>query len=203
MELNKAVIDCMRSLRRRLRDEQQLDIHLNQPDAVTAMLAGCMRSNDELTRELGKAALAGESSFEAGIGFGGEYNDNVEETAHNKKADFITLQQGVALRNITDFYCRAAGFTPHVILESDNPGTVREFIKAGLGVSFAPRITWYGVGGDHVALVPIATPGCQRYISLSWDENTPLTPPAEELKNYFIKNFKRFAEQYAGVNSSM
>ena len=75
-----------------------------------------------------------------------------------EKADFITLQQGVALRNITDFYCRAAGFTPHVILESDNPGTVREFIKAGLGVSFAPRITWYGVGGDHVALVPIATP---------------------------------------------
>ena len=41
-----------------------------------------------------------------------------------EKADFITLQQGVALRNITDFYCRAAGFTPHVILESDNPGTV-------------------------------------------------------------------------------
>ena len=118
-----------------------------------------------------------------------------------EKADFITLQQGVALRNITDFYCRAAGFTPHVILESDNPGTVREFIKAGLGVSFAPRITWYGVGGDHVALVPITTPGCQRYISLSWDKNTPLTPPAEELKNYFIKNFKRFAEQYAGVNS--
>ena len=27
--------------------------------------------------------------------------------------------------------------------------------------------------------------------------------PAEELKNYFIKNFKRFAEQYAGVNSSI
>ena len=36
------------------------------------------------------AALAGESSFEAGIGFGGEYNDNVRETAHNKKTDFIT-----------------------------------------------------------------------------------------------------------------
>jgi len=58
MELNKAVIDCMRSLRRRLRDEQQLDIHLNQPDAVSAMLTGCMRSNDELTRELGRQ-LAG------------------------------------------------------------------------------------------------------------------------------------------------
>lgn len=58
MELNKAVIDCMRSLRRRLRDEQQLDIHLDQPDAVTAMLAGCMNSNDELTRELGRQLAA-------------------------------------------------------------------------------------------------------------------------------------------------
>ncbi|MBE7376364.1 hypothetical protein [Pseudomonas lopnurensis] len=58
MELNKAVLDCMRSLRRRLRDEQQLDIHLNQPDAITAMLAGCMRSNDELTRDLGRQLAA-------------------------------------------------------------------------------------------------------------------------------------------------
>ena len=54
MELNKAVIDCMRALRRRLRDEQQLDIHLNQPDAVVEMLAASMRSNDELTRERGR-----------------------------------------------------------------------------------------------------------------------------------------------------
>ncbi|EWC42929.1 hypothetical protein GFL09_01750 [Pseudomonas stutzeri] len=54
MELNKAVIDCMKSLRRRLREEQQLDIHLNQPDAVSAMLAACMRSDDELTRDLGR-----------------------------------------------------------------------------------------------------------------------------------------------------
>ncbi|RRV66530.1 hypothetical protein EGI99_16895 [Stutzerimonas stutzeri] len=58
MELNKAVIDCMRALRRRLRDEQQLDIHLNQPDAVAAMLAASMRSNDELTRELGRQLAA-------------------------------------------------------------------------------------------------------------------------------------------------
>ncbi|HCG40430.1 MAG TPA: hypothetical protein DEW09_15440, partial [Pseudomonas sp.] len=29
-----------------------------QPDAVTAMLAGCMNSNDELTRELGRQLAA-------------------------------------------------------------------------------------------------------------------------------------------------
>ncbi|MCW3148311.1 hypothetical protein N8H22_06790 [Stutzerimonas stutzeri] len=54
MELNKAVLDCMRNLRRRLRDEQQLDIHLDQPDAIITMLSGCLRSTDEQTRELGR-----------------------------------------------------------------------------------------------------------------------------------------------------
>ena len=114
-----------------------------------------------------------------------------------EKSDFISLQQGAVLRNITDFYCQMAGFTPHVILESDNPGTVREFIKAGLGVSFAPSITWHGVGGEHVSLVPISSPNCQRYIGLTWDKDHVLSEPAENVKQYFIKNFAGFAKKYA------
>ncbi|MHB0765115.1 hypothetical protein ACYCFC_12170 [Stutzerimonas sp. NM35] len=54
MEFNKAVLDCMRMLRRRLREEQHLDIRLSQPDAISAMLAACLCSSDELTRDLGK-----------------------------------------------------------------------------------------------------------------------------------------------------
>lgn len=54
MEFNKAVLDCMQHLRRRLREEQQLDIRLSQPDAVQAMLAACLCSSDETTRDLGK-----------------------------------------------------------------------------------------------------------------------------------------------------
>ena len=114
-----------------------------------------------------------------------------------EKSDFISLQQGAVLRSITDFYCQMAGFTPHVILESDNPGTVREFIKAGLGVSFAPSITWHGVGGDKVSLVPIASPTCQRYIGLTWEKGHTLSAPAESVKQYFIKNFAGFAKKFA------
>lgn len=54
MEFNKAFLDCMRNLRRRLRDEQQLDIRLSQPDAIQAMLTACLRSTDAMTRELGR-----------------------------------------------------------------------------------------------------------------------------------------------------
>lgn len=54
MELNKAVLDCMQALRRRLRVEQALDIRLSQPDAINAMLSACLDSTDEHTRELGQ-----------------------------------------------------------------------------------------------------------------------------------------------------
>lgn len=54
MELNKAVLDCMQSLRRRLREEMSIDIRLSQPDAINAMLSACLNSNNEETRQLGQ-----------------------------------------------------------------------------------------------------------------------------------------------------
>lgn len=53
MELNKSLLDCMRAVRRRLREEQALDIHFQQRDAIAAMQAACARSGDATTRELG------------------------------------------------------------------------------------------------------------------------------------------------------
>lgn len=68
MEFNKAVLDCMQSLRRRLREEQHLNIRLSQPDAVTAMLTACLGSGDELTRELGRQLAAySDLPFPSGI----------------------------------------------------------------------------------------------------------------------------------------
>lgn len=54
MELNKAVLDCMQALRRRLRSELAVDIRLSQPDAIEAMLVACLRSSDMDTRALGQ-----------------------------------------------------------------------------------------------------------------------------------------------------
>lgn len=54
MEINKALVDCMQTLRRRLRSEMGVDIRLSQPDAIAAMLAACLRTHDETTRQLGQ-----------------------------------------------------------------------------------------------------------------------------------------------------
>lgn len=53
MELTKSVLDCMQTLRRRLRQEQEVDIRLSQPDAVMQMLIACAASDVEDTRQMG------------------------------------------------------------------------------------------------------------------------------------------------------
>lgn len=54
MELTKPVLDCMQSLRRRLREELGTDIHLSQTDVVSALLAACERSDSIQTHRLGE-----------------------------------------------------------------------------------------------------------------------------------------------------
>jgi hypothetical protein len=44
----------MKTLRRRIREEQAVDIRLSQPDAISAMLSACLASGDEETRRLGR-----------------------------------------------------------------------------------------------------------------------------------------------------
>ena len=52
MELTKAVLDCMQTLRRRLREELEINIRLSQSDAINAMLLACLQSTQAQTHEL-------------------------------------------------------------------------------------------------------------------------------------------------------
>lgn len=115
------------------------------------------------------------------------------------ESGFISLQTGKSLRGITDVYCHAAGFTPRIALESDSPDTVREFIRAGLGVSFVPQITWHGVVSEHVELIPISSPSCRRSVILSWRQDIENSPAAVLLRDYIITHFAAYALQCAGM----
>ena len=119
-------------------------------------------------------------------------------------AEFISLQRGESLRAITDTYFQMAGIAPHIVLESDSPQTVRAFVRAGVGVALVPSITWSDVRGDQISLYPIATPHCQRFISLSWHKDRYCPPVVIELRDYLIRQFAPFAimRSKAPVNSA-
>ncbi len=106
---------------------------------------------------------------------------------------FVLLQMGKSLRTITDVYCHTAGFAPKVSLESDNPQTIRAFIRAGFGISFVPQITWSGMQKENIALIPIASPVCHRCLILSWHPDIENNPGAVLLRDYIIQNFAAYA----------
>lgn len=114
---------------------------------------------------------------------------NLSEVANE---EFICLQRGKSLRTITDIYCKIAGFEPSVVLESDSPETVRELIRAGIGISFIPSITWQGMETKDLVLVPIESPQCKRYIHLSWRATGYFSPAAVLFRDFLQEYFRPY-----------
>lgn len=109
---------------------------------------------------------------------------------------FICLYKGKGLRQVTDEYCRMAGFQPEIVLESDNPGTVRELTALGVGLAFIPKITWRGVGDDPgISLVEISGQKCTRCINMEWRESGYVTKASRLFKNYLVEFFAAICKQ--------
>jgi len=110
--------------------------------------------------------------------------------------EFICLPKGRSLRTITDMYCQLAGFTPLVVLECDNPSTVRGLINAGIGISFVPSITWGGMDAGNIRLRHISFPDCKRYINLGWRKGYLSSSAA--LFRDFVQDYFRGLQQRGG-----
>ena len=104
------------------------------------------------------------------------------------KANFIAAPKGFMLREALEAFCKKAGFTPQVVMESDNPDTVRDFVRAGLGVAIVPQMTWYSAQ-EGVASLPIGDIECYRYLYLSWKTDAKLPLSAVLLREYIIDHF--------------
>jgi DNA-binding transcriptional LysR family regulator len=76
-------------------------------------------------------------------------------------------------------------------MESDNPETTREFVRAGLGISLVPQMTWFEALRD-VAALPVAFPACYRYLNLSWKTDSKLSLSAVLLREYIVDHFWEF-----------
>lgn len=109
----------------------------------------------------------------------------LEEVA---KENFISLRKGSGLRDITDDYCLMAGFTPNVVLESDNPSTIRDLLQLGIGISLIPEVSWKGDADDRIRLMQISRPSCKRCIYLL-SQNRSYTPRAVELFEEYVEDF--------------
>lgn len=106
---------------------------------------------------------------------------------------FISLLGSRHLRWICDKFCQHAGFQPKIIFESDNPATVRNMIGVNMGVGFWPEFSWGRIESEHVRLLSIEEPVCQRDLILTLKRNKGNCTHVENFFDFLTKYFEKAA----------
>ncbi|WP_335618065.1 LysR family transcriptional regulator [Lentzea guizhouensis] len=99
--------------------------------------------------------------------------------------DFIVLEHGYGLRQITDDMCAEAGFTPRIAFESQEIETVRGLVAAGLGVALITRAELTAPAG--LREVPL-TPRSARVFGLAWLADHPLPPAVRAFRDHALSS---------------
>ncbi len=123
--------------------------------------------------------------------YGGRTSVCLSETS---KEGFISLLGSREFRYICDRFCQHAGFTPKVIFESDNPSAVKNMIAANMGIGFWPEFTWGSIDNEHVRLLKIEEPVCQRDIIIKYNRNKMDSRRVVEFYEFLTGFFERRKE---------
>lgn len=96
---------------------------------------------------------------------------------------FVGMVPGYGLRELLDATCTAAGFTPRVVVETTQLGTVHGMVQAGIGVTVLPRLCV----STEVATRPLSDPHARRELGVVWRSGQPLeAAPAALLEELLI-----------------
>lgn len=104
---------------------------------------------------------------------------------------FISLTTEYGLREITNNFCRQAGFTPNIAFEINTLEVISSLVNAGLGIAFLPAYWREGNRMDIPVQLHIENPTCQRTICLSWVKERYLSVTTREFSKFMIEYFSR------------
>ena len=94
---------------------------------------------------------------------------------------FICTNQDSSIYSITRNICNDMGFSPRIVIHSDDPYYIRKCIELGLGISLVPSISWRGQFSDQVMLKKIG-----NYTRTTYVYKNPDTHLSEHIKNFLI-----------------
>lgn len=100
---------------------------------------------------------------------------------------FIANPASYNLRQLTEKWCREAGFTPNIGIEVTEFAMIRELISRGLGIALLPH--------DHrtppgITEIPLAGGGYHRSVALARGSTTAATP-TRRLNDFLLRQFPR------------
>ncbi|WP_040948875.1 LysR family transcriptional regulator [Gorillibacterium massiliense] len=109
---------------------------------------------------------------------------------------FVSLKTGYSFRDITDSYCREAGFTPSIVCVGDEPAAIQGLVRAGLGIAFQPVAAAHNeaeASGLH--FLEISEPACRWTLHLLWRKEHYLSKAARHFHNFAVDYYKGDQEE--------
>lgn len=99
-----------------------------------------------------------------------------------KHEPFISFKDVNVLQIIINDLCKKAGFSPDVVFEGEDIGTVAGLVGAKLGVSIIPDLQV--LDKSKVKLIRVKNPVCKREIGMAWLQDGYLSPVVEGFIEY-------------------
>jgi DNA-binding transcriptional LysR family regulator len=118
---------------------------------------------------------------------------DVISLAEVKDEPFISMNEGYGFRNLTDAFCREAGFTPNISFEGDEPNIIGSLVRKGLGVAFVPALSVPDVSDPSPVLLRITSPACQRNIGMAWSNRRYLSLAAQRFQQFIVDYFAKLS----------
>jgi DNA-binding transcriptional LysR family regulator len=106
-----------------------------------------------------------------------------------KDESFISMNTGYGFRNLTDEFCRDAGFVPNIAFEGDEPGVIGDLVRQGLGIAFVSELSWLHNSNPFPNRLKIVEPKCQRTIGLGWSKRRYLSETALKFREFVLEYF--------------
>lgn len=102
---------------------------------------------------------------------------------------WVLSPQNYELRETTLNACRAAGFTPRVVLDGGETDTLLRFVAAGIGIALVPQLAVQNAQ-DLVALT-VSDRRLTRRLGLVWRQDRVVSPAARALREFLIERLRR------------
>lgn len=108
---------------------------------------------------------------------------------------FVFLQRDRPWARIMLKACSEVSFTPNIVAECDNPITLCEFVRCGLGAYFLPSRTGLPLASEGISLVPLTDFAYGRHLYLHWSYGAYLPPHISAFRDFAVQWFQRLENQ--------
>ncbi|MCD7990545.1 MAG: LysR substrate-binding domain-containing protein [Clostridia bacterium] len=103
---------------------------------------------------------------------------------------FIIQRSTNPLRKITESNCLSVGFTPKIIMETDNNMAYSKLISANCAVGIVPAITNQFIFNECCSLIEIKNPSLYRYLVLKWEKDRVLNEACITIRDFLSSYFE-------------